>query len=86
MKIGALAATGRPADAVELTVGITATDPEQPAVAEPDPNAIIGSVEELAQAFKEYEALGVTHLIAGTEPITVRSAQRLAEAKRLAFG
>lgn len=82
----ALAAANRPAEAVELTVGITVTDPDQPAVAEPESNAIIGTVEELAQAFKEYESLGVTHLIAGTEPVTVRSAERLAEAKRLAFG
>ncbi|MEV8377161.1 LLM class flavin-dependent oxidoreductase [Kribbella sp. NPDC056861] len=83
---GALAAADRPAESLELTVGITVTDRDQPAVAEPDASAIVGTVEELAEAFKEYEALGVTHLIVGTEPPTVRSAERLAEAKRLAFG
>ncbi|MDX6281003.1 MAG: hypothetical protein QOH03_2074 [Kribbellaceae bacterium] len=79
----ALAATDR---AVELTVGITVTDPEQAPVAEPEVTTLKGTVEELAESFKEYESLGVTHLIAGTEPMTPRSAQRLAEAKHLAFG
>jgi probable F420-dependent oxidoreductase len=79
----ALAATDR---TVELTVGITVTDPDQAAVAEPESTTLNGTVEELAQAFKQYEALGVTHLIAGTEPMTPRSAERLAKAKHLAFG
>jgi alkanesulfonate monooxygenase SsuD/methylene tetrahydromethanopterin reductase-like flavin-dependent oxidoreductase (luciferase family) len=70
---------------VELTVGITVTDLEQAAVAEPEANTLNGTVEDLAQSFKEYEALGVTHLIAGTEPMTPRSAERLAQAKHLAF-
>jgi FMNH2-dependent dimethyl sulfone monooxygenase len=70
---------------VELTVGITVTDPDQPPVAEPEPNTLNGTVEDLAQSFKEYEALGVTHLIAGTEPMTPRSTERLAQAKHLAF-
>ncbi|WBQ05212.1 LLM class flavin-dependent oxidoreductase [Kribbella sp. CA-293567] len=82
----ALAATDRPADSLELTVGITVTDPDQAAVAEPEANSINGTVEELAQAFKDYQALGVSHLIVALEPVTPRSAQRLAEAKQLAFG
>ncbi|MEV6412033.1 hypothetical protein [Kribbella sp. NPDC051718] len=77
--------TDRPADAVELTVGITVTDPDQPPVAEPEANTINGTLKDLAEAFKEYESLGVTHLIAATEPLTPRSATRLAEAKHLAF-
>ncbi len=71
----AVSAAGRPADAVELTVGIT--------VAEPD--TATGSVEELAQTIKGYEALGVTHLIAGIEPRpTLTAITHLAKAKALA--
>jgi probable F420-dependent oxidoreductase len=82
----AVAKADRPADAVALTVGITVTDPDQPAVAEPEANTLAGTVEDLAQSFKDYESLGVTHLIAATEPTTPRSVQRLAQAKTLAFG
>ncbi|MEU4390722.1 LLM class flavin-dependent oxidoreductase [Kribbella sp. NPDC023855] len=70
---------------LDLTVGITVTDPTQPAVADPESPTISGSVEDLAQAFKSYESLGVSHLIVGTEPMTVRSVERLAEAKHLAY-
>lgn len=82
----AMTAAGRPADAVSLTVGITVVDPDQGTVTAPDSNAISGTVAELARAFKDYEALGVDHLIVGVEPVTVRSAERIAEAKRLASG
>jgi probable F420-dependent oxidoreductase len=82
----AVTASGRPVDAVSVTVGITVADPDQPAVLEPESNAISGTVDDVAKAFKDYEALGVDHLVVGLEPINVRSVQRLAEAKRLADG
>ena len=82
----AVTASGRSVDAVSLTVGITVADPEQSAVIEPESNGISGTVAEIAQAFKDYEALGVEHLIIGLEPVTARSVERVAEAKRLAFG
>lgn len=83
----AVTAAGRPVDAVSLTVGITVADPDQSvAVVEPEPHAICGTVADVAQAFKDYEALGAEHLIVGLEPVTVRSAERIAEAKRLAYG
>jgi alkanesulfonate monooxygenase SsuD/methylene tetrahydromethanopterin reductase-like flavin-dependent oxidoreductase (luciferase family) len=75
--------SGRPADSVAPTVGIVVRDPDQAAVSEPDGNAISGSVPELAEALAAYQKLGVEHLIVSTEPMTPRSAERLAEAKQL---
>jgi FMNH2-dependent dimethyl sulfone monooxygenase len=80
----ALARVGRPESEVVKTVGITVRDTDQPAVPEPSRHAIDGSVDEVAKAMKDYEALGVGHLIAHVEPMTPRSVERLAEAKRLA--
>jgi len=80
----ALTRAGRPGNEVAKTVGITVRDVDQPAPAEPSRNAIDGSVEELAKVMKDYEALGVEHLIVSPEPMTARSVERLAEAKRLA--
>lgn len=71
-------------NSLDLTVGITVTDPTQPAVAAPESPTISGSTEALAEAFRSYESLGVSHLIVGTEPMTVRSVERLAKAKHLA--
>ena len=82
----AVSASGRPVDAVSVTVGITVADPDQPSVPQPEPHAIVGTVGDLAQALKDYKALGVEHLVVGLEPITVRSVRRLAEAKQLADG
>ncbi|MGW6283244.1 LLM class flavin-dependent oxidoreductase [Kribbella sp. NPDC055071] len=79
----ALDGAGKPADAVDATVGIVVRDPDQPAVADPDPRAIAGSVQELADAFSAYEKLGISHLIVSLEPMTRRSAERVAEAKQL---
>ena len=78
----ALTRVGRPGNEVAKTVGITVRDVDQPPPAEPSRNAIDGSVEELAKVMKDYEALGVEHLIVSLEPMTARSVERLAEAKR----
>ncbi|MFC5261975.1 LLM class flavin-dependent oxidoreductase [Kribbella qitaiheensis] len=80
----ALATAGRPEDEVTKTVGISVRDPEQPAVPEPDDHAFAGTVDELAMLFKDYESLGVEHLIVGMEPMSPRSVDRLAQAKHLA--
>jgi alkanesulfonate monooxygenase SsuD/methylene tetrahydromethanopterin reductase-like flavin-dependent oxidoreductase (luciferase family) len=81
----ALEAAGR-TDEVELTVGINVRDPAQPPIGEPEGNAIEGTAAELAEAIKAYEALGVTHLIAGIEPNTPETIAHLAEARKLALG
>jgi len=80
----AVAASGRPSGAVSVTVGITVADHDQPAVLKPEPDAISGTIADVAKAFQDYEALGVEHLVVGLEPITVRSVRRIAEAKQLA--
>ncbi|WP_433013543.1 LLM class flavin-dependent oxidoreductase [Kribbella sp. CA-294648] len=86
-RLAAIRAATTPAGTtVDLTVGITVTDPTQPAVADPESPTISGSVEDLAEAFRSYESLGISHLIVGTEPMTVRSVEHLAKAKSLAFG
>ncbi|MEV6288391.1 LLM class flavin-dependent oxidoreductase [Kribbella sp. NPDC051770] len=80
----ALARNNRPAAEVAKTVGLTIRDPEQRDAG--DPSGFAGSVEELAGVFTAYAELGVEHLIVGLEPVTTRSVERLAAAKRLAFG
>jgi len=77
-----LSAAGRPADAVERTVGIEIRDPDQPAVPDPSEQAMSGDIDELARAFDAYEQLGVARVIAVLEPMTVRSVERVAEAVR----
>ncbi len=67
---------------VAVTVGVVVRDPEQTPT-EADPTAFAGTVPELADMFAAYEALGVDHLIVATEPVTTRSAERIAEAKQL---
>lgn len=79
----ALAAAGRSRADVQPTVGITVRDGEQPPVPEPDDRAVAGSVEELAAVLGAYADLGVSQVMAGLEPLTVRSVNRLAEAVRL---
>jgi alkanesulfonate monooxygenase SsuD/methylene tetrahydromethanopterin reductase-like flavin-dependent oxidoreductase (luciferase family) len=79
----ALAAAGRSRADVQPTVGITVRDPGQPPVPEPEERAIAGSVEELAAVLGAYADLGVSHVMVGLEPISLRSVERLAEAVRL---
>jgi alkanesulfonate monooxygenase SsuD/methylene tetrahydromethanopterin reductase-like flavin-dependent oxidoreductase (luciferase family) len=57
------------------------SDPEQ--VSDPDPDAITGTVAEVAEALAAYRELGVDHLIVRTEPMSPRSVERLAEARKL---
>jgi probable F420-dependent oxidoreductase len=80
----ALDAAARPREAVMKTVGIDVRDPDQAPVPEPNPRAIAGTVDDLARAIEAYAGLGVGQLIVGLEPISVRSVERLAEARRLA--
>jgi alkanesulfonate monooxygenase SsuD/methylene tetrahydromethanopterin reductase-like flavin-dependent oxidoreductase (luciferase family) len=82
----ALSRNDRPADEVSRTVGIIVRDPDQPPVPEPEEIAFDGTVEELAAVLKEYESLGVDHLVTLLEPMTPRSIERLAEARRQAVG
>jgi FMNH2-dependent dimethyl sulfone monooxygenase len=64
--------------------GLVIRYPDQPPVRRPEPYAVVGSVEEIAAVLAEYAELGVEHLLVQTEPISVESVERLAEAWRLA--
>ena len=75
----ALQTANRPADAVARTAGILVRDPDQQA-ADPSPKAI--PVQALAETAEAYQKLGVNHLIISPEPMTPRSIERIAEAKR----
>jgi hypothetical protein len=79
----AMAAAGRPLAEVARTVGITVRDPDQPPVPEPESNAIEGGIDALASVLDGYAGMGIDEVIVGLEPISVRSAERLAEAIRL---
>jgi probable F420-dependent oxidoreductase len=79
----ALEAEGRDPASFARTVGMNVVDLEQ------DPNAaddgdddrsFRGSVDELAGAIDDYEALGIDHLIVLLEPMTEASLERLAAA------
>jgi len=82
----ALAAAGRDPASMVRTVGMVVRDPEQPPVAEPEPDAFTGPVEALATMLRSCRALGIDHLIVGLEPISERSVERLAEATRRSRG
>ncbi len=80
---GALAAEGRdPAD-LRRTVGMSVVDPERPGVDGVDPDALAGSVEDIARAFDAYDALGIDEVIVLPEPNDLRSVDRLARARTL---
>lgn len=78
----AVEAAGRPADAVETTVGLSYRDIDQLGPGDPDRKVLQGSVEELAEALRAYRDLGIAHAIVNPEPATPRSVERLAEAVR----
>jgi alkanesulfonate monooxygenase SsuD/methylene tetrahydromethanopterin reductase-like flavin-dependent oxidoreductase (luciferase family) len=79
----ALAGAGRSRADCEVTVGINVRDDDQPPPPEPDPKALGGSVEELADVLARYEELGVAHVMAVLEPMTIPSVERLAKAVAL---
>ncbi len=78
----ALAVEGRAGDAVARVVGVTVRDDDQPPVAEPEANAIGGSIDDVARALEAYAGLGFDQVIVGLEPISARSVERLAIAVR----
>ena len=79
----ALTEADRDPAAVARMVGVSVRDADQPAVPEPEENAIDGDVDDLARALDAYAALGIDHLVVGLEPITARSVARLAAARKL---
>jgi alkanesulfonate monooxygenase SsuD/methylene tetrahydromethanopterin reductase-like flavin-dependent oxidoreductase (luciferase family) len=78
----ALERSGRDPSTLRCTVGLLVRDEDQP-YGDPSPNAIRGSVDDLARALEVHAGLGFDLAMVGLEPITVRSVERLAEAVRL---
>ena len=77
----AMDAAGRDPSEMAKTVGLTVRDPEAASTGE-EP-ALAGSIDDLARAFDDYEALGTAHLICGLEPTTEASLERLRAAMSL---
>ncbi|HEX3326793.1 MAG TPA: LLM class flavin-dependent oxidoreductase [Actinomycetota bacterium] len=77
----ALQAEGRDPHSLRRTVGMTVRDPDQ--TTEEDPNTFGGSVDELAGTIDAYEKIGFDDIIAGVEPMTERSLDRLGQAMEL---
>ena len=67
-----------------MTVGITTLFPDLAPDAMPDEidpdRALTGTPEEMAAVFKEYESLGVGHLILVSTPDTPEAVARIGEA------
>jgi probable F420-dependent oxidoreductase len=82
----ALAAEARDPATLARTVGMIVVDPETGTSNQDDEASFAGSVDDLADAFDAYAALGVNHLILIIEPMTERSLDRLASAVALRRG
>jgi hypothetical protein len=74
----ALAAEGRDPGTLRRTVGVVVREPS----AEPDEEeaSVAGSVDELARALTEYEALGIDDVIVVLLSMTGEALERLAAA------
>jgi alkanesulfonate monooxygenase SsuD/methylene tetrahydromethanopterin reductase-like flavin-dependent oxidoreductase (luciferase family) len=79
----ALEAEGRDSTTIRRTVGMEVRDPGVTDADEAVHPAFAGSVDGLARAIDAYVGLGFDDLIAGLEPMTKRSLDRLANAVRL---
>jgi alkanesulfonate monooxygenase SsuD/methylene tetrahydromethanopterin reductase-like flavin-dependent oxidoreductase (luciferase family) len=79
----ALAAEGRDPASLRRTVGMHVLDPDVSSPDDGDEVTFGGSVGELAQALDAYEVLGFDDVIVVLQPMTGRSLDRLAEARRL---
>lgn len=81
----ALAAAGRDAATLDVTVGVTVVLPDladDPGALDAE-GALTGTPEELAEALAEYRAAGAAHLICAMEPATPAAVERLARAVEL---
>jgi alkanesulfonate monooxygenase SsuD/methylene tetrahydromethanopterin reductase-like flavin-dependent oxidoreductase (luciferase family) len=79
----ALEAEGRELSTLRRTVGMIVRDPDVGGGEHDQPDGFAGSVDELASAIDAYAELGIDDLIAGLEPRTERSLERLANAIHL---
>ena len=80
----ALAEEGRDAATLEITVGVNVAFPDLAQGEELPARAISGSVEQVAQGLRGYEAINASHLIVSLTPSTTEAVASLARAAQLA--
>lgn len=80
----ALAEEGRDPATLEITVGVNVVFPDLAQGEELPAKAISGSVEQVAQGLRGYEAINASHLIVSLTPSTTEAVASLARAAQLA--
>jgi len=80
----ALAEEGRDPSTLEITLGLNVAFPELGTADEPPARVIAGSVEQVADGLRGYEAVNASHLIVSLTPSTTDAVALLARAAMLA--
>ena len=80
----ALAEEGRDPATLEITVGVNVVFPDLAQGEELPAKAISGSIEQVAEGLRGYEAINASHLIVSLTPLTTEAVASLAQAARLA--
>ena len=80
----ACAAAGRNAQEIDVSAGIQIVDPS--VASENGPESIVGEAEHIAEAFRVWEAEGVSEVMCRLEPPSVAVVGEIAEAARLLRG
>jgi probable F420-dependent oxidoreductase len=80
----ALAEEGRDPSTLEITLGLNVAFPELGTAHEPPARVIAGSVEQVADGLRGYEAVNASHLIVSLTPSTTDAVALLARAAMLA--
>ncbi|MDP9243837.1 MAG: LLM class flavin-dependent oxidoreductase [Chloroflexota bacterium] len=80
----ALAAEGRDPTTLEITLGVNVAFPDLAGDEEIPTKVIAGSIEEVADGLRGYEAINASHLIVSLTPSTTEAVASLARAAQLA--
>ena len=80
----ALADEGRDPATLEITVGVNVAFPDLAGDGEIPAKVIAGSIEQVAEGLRGYEAVNASHLIASLTPSTTEAVAALAQAAELA--
>jgi probable F420-dependent oxidoreductase len=80
----ALAEEGRDPGTLQITLGVNVVFPDLAGDEERPRRAITGSVEEVADGLRGYEAVNASHLIVSLTPSTTEAVAALAQAAQLA--
>ncbi len=74
---------GRDPATLDITVGLSISFPDLGGVEPFAKEPLTGSIEETAEAFRQYEEAGASHLIIQPNPWTISTIERIAEAAKL---